>query len=184
MHRYYRHGDYDNTTTTNPCGYFNRRPVVSALRQYNTLQSQCTNPACYSVPTILQYGRTVPTQSSIVCSIRQYNTRQSQCTGTTATAITTIRLQQIQLGLLFLRYDNTAVRFQQKGVYLSLYYNTTPHKVSIQVVPAQRLRQYVYNKSSLVFSSYNMTIWQYGSNRKPCSLLYTAIQHPTKSMYR
>ena len=148
MHRYYRHGDYDNTTTTNPCGYSNRRPVVSALRQYNTQQSQCTNPACYSVPTILQYGRTVPTQSSIVCSIRQYNTRQSQCTGTTATAITTIRLQQIQLYILFLQYVNTAVRFQQKVLYFALYGNTASDKVKSQVLPPRQLRQYVYNKSS------------------------------------
>ena len=90
MHWYYRHGDYDNTSTT--------------------------NPALYSLPTIRQYGSTVPTEIPVVCSIRQYNTRQSQCTGSTATAITTIRLQQIQLYILFLQYFNTAVRFRQKAL--------------------------------------------------------------------
>ena len=90
MHWYYRYGDYDNTFTT--------------------------NPARSSVPTIRQYNSTVPTETSLVFSIRQYNTRQSQCTGSTATAITTIRLQQIQLYILFLQYVNTAVRFQQKAL--------------------------------------------------------------------
>ena len=136
--------------------------------------------------------------------------QQSQCTGTTATVITTIRLQQIHVGIpieglqfplydnttpnkvnvqiqpaiLFLQYYNTAVRFQHKALQCALYGNTTPDKVNALVLPPRRLRQYVYNKSSFIFSSYNTSIRQYGSNRKPCSLLYTAIQHPTKSMYR
>ena len=172
-----QYGSNTKLYTTNSSWYSNRKPVVSAIRQYNTQQSHGTHPACYSVPTIREYGSTIPTERPVVCSIRQYNTRQSQCTGTNTTAITTIRLQQIQLRILFLQYNNTAVRFQQKALWFALYGNTTPDKVNAQVLPPQQLRQYVYNKSSFVFSSYNTTIRQYGSNRKPCGLLYTAIQH-------